>query len=531
MQKQRGNFLLQALLALTLVFGFMPFFANKLSSRDMQARFYSTVGQIETAYTASRIYVREKKDNLTTGELTFDGNPDLHLNFNKELEPYGLPLGFNPQTVFGQNISLDINRSDEGVVTAQLKINGGDLSKFELTQLVRMIGFDSTISDENVIIINVPVEELYSDIVLRREPEGNIGFLTQLDMGGHRIDNIGVLYADTGHANQISAFDLSLTGNEAQTSEITSIDAEYTLFKTDSGWSISDLWSDQAERMITLVLQNSELNINDNLTLANIRCLLTGCPNLHVVTVDDENPSEAYVESLAFFDSVNGQEVVGMLYGPHGEDTSWLVEGDILWKGLGYFVVDGSVTANKIKGLNFSIMEDSFSTYEQMSGITTDRLITDKLIVSRLLFSPIVNVNSANDVERVGNQLDVVIDFKGTTYLPDLIRSPDSVSGFSVARVVDNDDIKIILYPYSSAIGERGLGTCRDIINSIREDVNISISKYDEHSVLQNIICKYEFYKRIEHRLNWKLRQLCYGKTADPDYGEAQGRITECLRN
>ena len=42
LQKQSGNFLLQAVLALTLVFAFMPFFANKLSSRDVSAQMYAT---------------------------------------------------------------------------------------------------------------------------------------------------------------------------------------------------------------------------------------------------------------------------------------------------------------------------------------------------------------------------------------------------------------------------------------------------------------------------------------------------------
>ena len=64
MKSQRGNFLLQALLALTLVFAFMPFFANKLSSRDFASQMYTASEQIETAYNAARIYISEEKNNL-----------------------------------------------------------------------------------------------------------------------------------------------------------------------------------------------------------------------------------------------------------------------------------------------------------------------------------------------------------------------------------------------------------------------------------------------------------------------------------
>ena len=46
LKNQRGNFLLQALLALTLVFAFMPFFANRLSSRDFATQMYESIAFI-----------------------------------------------------------------------------------------------------------------------------------------------------------------------------------------------------------------------------------------------------------------------------------------------------------------------------------------------------------------------------------------------------------------------------------------------------------------------------------------------------
>ena len=105
MQNQRGNFLLQSLLALTLVFAFIPFFANKLSMRDNAAQMYAATEQIETAYGAARVYLWEEKDNLPykKQELSKD-------KFVNILEGYGLPVGFIPQTGFKQNMSLVIDK-------------------------------------------------------------------------------------------------------------------------------------------------------------------------------------------------------------------------------------------------------------------------------------------------------------------------------------------------------------------------------------------------------------------------------------
>ena len=134
MQKQGGNFLLQALLALTLVFAFMPFFANMASSRDIAAKMYSATEQIETAYTAARIYVREEKDNLPYKKIVL--SKDM---FVDTLESYGLPMGFVPQTIFKQDISLVIDKNQDGVF-AYVDIKGGKLSRVQIAELARRIG-------------------------------------------------------------------------------------------------------------------------------------------------------------------------------------------------------------------------------------------------------------------------------------------------------------------------------------------------------------------------------------------------------
>ena len=79
MHNQKGNFLLQALLALTLVFAFIPFFAKKLSARDMAAQMYSATEQIETVYDITRNFLREEKENLPYKKQELSGNAMVSL--------------------------------------------------------------------------------------------------------------------------------------------------------------------------------------------------------------------------------------------------------------------------------------------------------------------------------------------------------------------------------------------------------------------------------------------------------------------
>ena len=89
MQKQSGSFLLQALLALTLVFAFIPFFAGKISARDSAAQMYSATEQIETAYNVARAYILETKNSLPYKKTELSDE-----KFINTLGGYGLPMGF-----------------------------------------------------------------------------------------------------------------------------------------------------------------------------------------------------------------------------------------------------------------------------------------------------------------------------------------------------------------------------------------------------------------------------------------------------
>ena len=87
MHRQGGNFLLQALLAVTLMFAFMPFMANRLAQYDRNSQMFAVTQQLETAQRAARIYIQENAGNLAYCTTVFAGNA-----FADTLEPFGLPL-------------------------------------------------------------------------------------------------------------------------------------------------------------------------------------------------------------------------------------------------------------------------------------------------------------------------------------------------------------------------------------------------------------------------------------------------------
>ena len=132
---QRGNFLLQALLALTLVFAFIPFFARRLALRDVSAQMYATTRQVDVARTAAKIFIRENANSIPYDRSIVSGD-----NFSTILEPYGLPLGFVPRTALGQDIVLIIDKTNTEI-SAFLRLRGGDLSMVQRAELARRIGF------------------------------------------------------------------------------------------------------------------------------------------------------------------------------------------------------------------------------------------------------------------------------------------------------------------------------------------------------------------------------------------------------
>lgn len=208
MHQQSGNFLLQALLGVSLIFAFVPFLTRTLADRDRDSQMYAVTRQIETAATAARIYVRENAVSLPYG-VTVSGGDD----FADRMEEYGLPLGFVPRTALGQDITLVIDKTPDAV-RARLEISGGNLTVLRRAELARRIGYYAAPTADGI-TVGVALDDQYSDVVHRThiDPDAD-AFLVNLNMGGFSIENIGMAIARNGAFESVQTNALALVGTE-----------------------------------------------------------------------------------------------------------------------------------------------------------------------------------------------------------------------------------------------------------------------------------------------------------------------------
>lgn len=440
MQKQSGNFLLQALLALTLVFAFMPFFAKRISSRDMAAQMYAATEQIETAYGAARIYLREEKENLPyqKQELKQD-------KFVSVLENYGLPLGFVPKTYFNQNISLVIDKNEDGVY-GFINIDGGILSKVQLAELARRIGFYAKVNG-NSIEVDIPLDTMYNDIVSKKETNENVGFLSELDMNDKNIDKIGVLFARNAEFESAQFNTLSLYGVEEgrkDRNKISDLYANKAVFQSADGGS-------------ALSLSRGEINTSDASLRTISRFGTTGGFESNVASVYDFSMTEGRT----------GFE------GP----SDWLVRGSVRADNFSFTTdrLDIGSYLDASRGQDVYIDPENLS-YSTKTGIDVKNIYAANISLRDQTSYGLLN----------GQSGALLVDIRpaGTSVLPDVY-----VDG------IDNDSFEIIADPKDTT-GKTI--SCKDIISQM--DV-----VYNSKSLAQNIICQYVFWQRLETRINIKL--------------------------
>ena len=439
LQKQSGNFLLQALLALTLVFAFMPFFARRISSRDMAAQMYAATEQIETAQTAARIYLREEKDNLPYKRQELSKE-----HFVEVLENYGLPLGFIPQTHFNQDISLVINK-DENSFYGFINVSGGKLSKIQLAELARRIGFYAKIKGNNI-EVDIPIDAMYSDIVSKKETGENVGFLSELDMNDKNVDKVGVLFARNGEFESAQFNTLSLYGIEEgrkDKNKISDLYANKTVFQSADGGA-------------ALSLSRGEIKTSSASLRTISRFGTTGGFESDVASVYDFSMSEGRTG----FD------------GP----SQWLVRGSVLADNFTFNVdrLDIGSYLDASRGQDVYIDPESFS-YASKTGIDVKNIYAANISLRDQTSYGLLD----------GQSGPLLIDVRpaGTSLLPDAY-----VDG------INNDSFEIIADPKDTT-GKKI--SCRDIINQM--DV-----AYNSKSLVQNIICQYVFWQRLEARIDIK---------------------------
>ncbi|MBQ8256083.1 MAG: hypothetical protein IJY99_03920 [Alphaproteobacteria bacterium] len=440
MQHQRGNFLLQAMLALALIFAFIPFLAKQISEQNTDSRMYSATRQIETAQTAARIFIRENANNLPYETTVLSGN-----QFADILEPYGLPLGFVPRTPLGQDIVLIINKTPM-TVSAYLEITGGDLSMLERTELVRRIGFYAMDADDSI-KVGIELQDIYSDVVRRNEPNlESSGFLTDLDMGGFVFDNAGNIFAANAEFETAQFDTLSITGTESgkkEKNQIKNISATKTVFQSKTGESALTLSKGTlyADSVTTKTI--SKFGDTGNITTGNA--------------------------SMYEFAMTAGQT---SFTGP-GE---WNVRGNVIANNMNFSVerLDVSSFLNATGGQDVYIDEDTLE-YSAKSGLETNTIFTSNITVRDQ------TSNALND----GKSGAVILDIRpgGTTMLPDALVSDVNNDSFDIIATPSADDAKTI--------------NCEAIIKDLE-------GVYNKQSLSQYLICQYVFWQRLEHRINIK---------------------------
>lgn len=439
MRNQRGDFLLQALLALTLVFAFMPFFARKLSSRDFAAQMYTATEQIETAYNAARIYLREEKENLPYRKQELSGNKFVDL-----LESYGLPLGYVPETSFKQKLSLIIDKNPDGII-GFIKVSGGKLSKIQMAELARRIGFYARLNGTDIEVI-IPIDTVYSDIVSKKETDENIGFLNELDMNDNSIDKIGVLFARNGVFETAQFNTLVLYGVESGRNEknkISDIYANRTVFQSADGGA-------------ALSLSRGELNVSD-LSLRTIS-------KYGVAGGFESNSAAVYDFSMA--------EGKTSFVGP----ADWNVHGSVRSDNFNFYTdrLDISSFIDASRGQDVYVDSKSLS-YNTKMGIEVKNIYAANVSLRDQTSYGLLN----------GQSGALLIDIRpsGTSLLPDVY-----------IDTINNDSFEIIENPKDM---DGKTVSCKSIITGLDE-------VYNNKSLSQNIICQYVFWQRLESRIDIK---------------------------
>lgn len=442
MRQESGNFLLQALLAISLLFLFIPVLTNRLIINDIDAKMYSASHQLDTAQTAARIFIRENVDSLPYGRTTIRGN-----DFSDVLEPYGLPLGYIPRTAFGQDIYLVVDKDDSGV-GGTLVVSGGKITNMQIAELVRRIGFYAEKSKDGL-VVGVPLNTLYQDVVRRNEPDiNNSGFLTDLDMNNFAIENTNSIIGHNLEAISANFDTLDIVGNESERNsknKIKKFVADKSIFQSKSGGS-------------ALALTRGSLRAK----------------NVFGKTVAQYGSTgnfESESASVYSFDLTAGH--TGFT-GPATWDVRGNLETEHITLSTERLEVGSYLNVSSGQDVYVSGSSGSVS-YNSNSGINTGSIIASHITLR----------DQTSRALNAGDNGAVIVDIRpaSTSVLPDV-----HVSG------IDNGSFAILKNPKRDS---DETVECSSIISSLGEI-------YNSNSLAQHILCEYLFWTRLEQRINAK---------------------------
>lgn len=423
-----------------MVFAFIPFFAGKIAARDNAAQMYAATEQVETAYAAARAYVRENKEDFPYKKIELSG-----AKFIDALEQYGLPLGFIPVTSLKQDLSLIIDKNEDGIIS-YIKITGGKLSKMQIAELTRRIGFYAQTKNNNTIHVYIPLDSVYSDIVNKKETDENIGFLSELNMDDNSIEKIGVLFARNGDFETAQFGSLSLYGIESgrqEKNKITDLFANKAVFQSADGGA-------------ALSLSRGDLHVGD-ISLRTI------------AKFGNAGSFESEVASVYDFSMAEGR---ANFAGP----SDWLIRGSVRADNFSFTTerLDVGAYIDASRGQDVYVDPTSLE-YNSKSGIDVQTIYAANITLRDQTSYGLLN----------GQTGAVLIDIRpaGTSVLPDVY--VDSINNNSFEIIADAKDTtgKTI--------------SCKDIIIALG-------GNYNNNSLAQNIICQYVFWQRLEHRIDIK---------------------------
>ena len=440
MYSERGNFLFQALLAVGLIFAFVPLVSRHMAGRAIDTRMYSTTRQVDIAQTAARIFIRENARDIPYETTVVSGN-----DFADMLEPYGLPLGFVPRTALGQDISLVLHKTPFAV-SAYLELSGGDLTGVERAELVRRIGFYAAPADD-AIRIGIELSDIYSDVVRRNEPNlESSGFLADLDMGTFSLNNAGNLFSVRGEFDGAQFDTLTVSGVESGKkvrNNIKDMVAQKTIFQSKTG-----------ESALTLTRGTLFANTVDTKTISmfgDTGNFIVGDTSVYELSMTAGRTS---------------------FTGP-GE---WNVRGNVVSNNINFTVerLDISSYLNTTRGQDVFIDVDTL-TYNSKSGIEVGTLHTSNITL-RDQTSTALNNGAAGAV---------LIDIRpgGTTLLPDAWVSNINNDAFEIIADPATDDGKTV--------------NCASVVKDFE-------GVYNKQSLSQYLICQYVFWQRLEKRIDIK---------------------------
>lgn len=440
MHQQRGNFLFQSLLAVGVIFAFVPFLSRSLSERNIDTRMYSSARQVDIAQTAARIFIRENAKNIAYDTTVVSGNDFLDL-----LEPYGLPLGYVPRTALGQDIALVIHKTPMSV-SAYLELSGGDLSGVQIAELVRRIGFYAAPVEKNI-QVGIELSEVYSDVVRRNEPDlENSGFLSDLDMGNYSLDSVGNLFAVRGEFEMAQFDTLSVTGFESgrkARNNIEYMSASRAVFQSKSGESALSLTRGTLYADTVNAKTISMYGDTGGLTVLN-----------------------ASVYDFAM--SAGRTNFTG--------PAKWDVRGNLVSNNISFSTerLDISSYLNTTRGQDVFIDTESLE-YSTKSGIETGTVLTSNITMR----------DQTSTALSSGGTGAVILDIRpaGTTMLPDVL-----------LEGIDNDGVEILAFP---AADDSRTVNCESFVKKLE-------GAYNSRSLSQYLICQYLYWQNLERRIDIK---------------------------